>query len=126
MTKVDQGKAKKALESRAKKVTDKDVEKVLKRQAEIEERFSSGGPLGRFVADVKILFSMIQDYVKGDYRAVPWWTVAAIVAALLYVLNPLDLIPDQIPMVGQLDDAFVVAVCLKMVEQDLQNYVKWK
>jgi uncharacterized membrane protein YkvA (DUF1232 family) len=45
---------------------------------------------------------------------------------LLYVLNPLDLIPDFLPLVGQIDDAAVVAACLLMVRQDLHKYKKWK
>ena len=41
---------------------------------------------------------------------------------VLYILNPLDLIP----IVGQIDDAAVVAACLLMVRQDLHRYKKWK
>ena len=43
-----------------------------------------------------------------------------------YVLNPFDLVPDFIPLVGQIDDAAVVAACLLMVRQDLHRYKKWK
>jgi uncharacterized membrane protein YkvA (DUF1232 family) len=57
---------------------------------------------------------------------VPYRTVAVIAAALLYVLNPFDLIPDAIPGVGLLDDATVVGFALAMVEQDLEDYKAWK
>ena len=33
-------------------------------------------------------------------------------AAILYVASPLDILPDIIPMVGQLDDIYLVAMCL--------------
>lgn len=99
---------------------------MLDKRGEIEEKFKGNGPLGRFVADLKLLFSIIQDYVKGEYRELPFWSIAAIVAALLYVLNPVDLIPDFIPVVGYVDDALVIAACLAMVEQDLHNYKDWK
>jgi len=104
----------------------KDVSTVLKKEKEIEELFSSNGPLGKFVADLKLLFAIIKDYYNGDYRQVPFWTIAAIVTALLYVLSPIDAIPDFIPVVGYLDDAAVVTVCLKMIKQDLQVYKEWK
>ena len=118
--------AEKALKKGTKKVTEKDLKKVLAKRDEIEEKFKSEGPLGRFITDIKLCAAIIQDYVKGNYREVPYWTIAAIVAALLYVLSPVDLIPDFIPVVGYVDDALVMAACLKMVEQDLYKYKEWK
>jgi uncharacterized membrane protein YkvA (DUF1232 family) len=50
------------------------------------------------------------------------WTLSAAVFALLYVLNPFDLIPDALPIVGVLDDAAVVSACLVLLEQDLYDY----
>jgi len=110
----------------AERVTDQDIEKVLAKSEEIRKRFETGGPLGKFVDDFKLLMAVVKDYRRGKYRKIPFWTVAAIVGALLYVLNPLDLIPDFIPLLGQIDDAAVVAACLLMVRQDLHKYKKWK
>jgi uncharacterized membrane protein YkvA (DUF1232 family) len=110
----------------AERVTDQDIEKVLIKSEEIRKRFETGGPLGKFVDDFKLLMAVVKDYRRGKYRKIPFWTVAAIVGALLYVLNPLDLIPDFIPLLGQIDDAAVVAACLLMVRQDLHKYKKWK
>jgi len=110
----------------AERVTDQDITKVLDKSEEIRKRFETGGPLGKFVDDFKLLIAVVKDYRRGKYRKIPFWTVAAIVGALLYVLNPLDLIPDFLPLVGQIDDAAVVAACLLMVRQDLHKYKKWK
>ena len=110
----------------AQQVTEQDIEKVLAKSEEIRRRFETGGPLGKFVDDFKLLIAVVRDYWKGKYKKIPFWSIAAIVAALLYVLNPFDLIPDFIPIVGQIDDAAVVAACLLMVRQDLHKYKKWK
>ena len=126
MAKVTEKKAKKAVDKGKKKVTEDDAQKVLDKKKEIEEKFKGAGPLGKFVSDLKILFSVVQDYVKGEYREIPWLTIAAIVFALLYVLSPIDLIPDFIPIIGYVDDALVVAACLALVEEDLNKYVEWK
>ena len=99
---------------------------MLSKRDEIEKKFSGDGPLGRFISDLKLLFSIVKDYISGDYRAIPYWSVAAIVAALIYVLSPVDLIPDVIPGIGLVDDAMVVGACLAMVEQDLHAYRDWK
>lgn len=126
MARVTKKLAEEHLQKGARNVTEDDVKKVLDKKDEIEDTFRGNGPLGRFIADLKLLFALVRDYVKGDYRAIPYCSIAAIAAALLYVLNPVDLIPDFIPGIGYVDDALVVAACLAMVEKDLCTYKDWK
>ena len=121
---ISREEAEKVLRENASKITEKDVEEVLRRQEEIEKKLK--GPLGRFLEDVKDFFSLLKDFFSGEYRDVPWFTIAAITAALLYVLNPLDLIPDFIPIIGQVDDALVISICLYLVEEDLVKYKEWR
>ena len=92
----------------------------------VEEKVKNSGRLNRFSTDIKLMFSLIRDYWYGHYRAIPWKSIAAVAGALLYVLNPLDLIPDLIFGFGLVDDAGVVALCLKLVESDLHRYAAWK
>ena len=74
--------------------------------------------------DIKLLYGMISDVVTGRYK-LPYRTIAAIAFTLLYFVNPFDLIPDMIPFVGYMDDAFVVSLCLKFIGTDLEKYRKW-
>lgn len=74
--------------------------------------------------DIKLLFSMIRDVVGGRYK-LPYRTIAAVVFTLLYFENPFDLIPDIIPVVGYIDDAFMVSLCIKFIGTDLEKYRKW-
>ena len=110
----------------AKKMTDQDVEKVLIRSEEIKKRFRRSGPLGRFFEDGQLLVGLVKDYWSRSYRKIPSGTIGAVVVSLIYVLNPLDLIPDVLPLIGQVDDAAVVAACLLLIEQDLFSYRQWK
>jgi uncharacterized membrane protein YkvA (DUF1232 family) len=114
------------IKKQAQKVTPKDLEKVLDKTEVIREKFENAGPLGKFIGDFKLLIAVVKDYWKGNYKKIPFWSIAAIVAALLYVLNPFDIIPDFIPVIGYIDDAAVIAACLAMVRQDLHNYRNWK
>ena len=50
------------------------------------------------------MFSMLRDYWNGSYRDIPWKSIAAVAGALLYVMNPLDFIPDLIVGIGFVDD----------------------
>jgi uncharacterized membrane protein YkvA (DUF1232 family) len=76
--------------------------------------------------DIKLLVSMLHDYVRGRYREVPFGAIAAIAAAILYLVSPFDVIPDFIPVIGYMDDAAVLALCLRMVRNDLAKYSDWK
>lgn len=99
---------------------------MLNRKEDLDSKAEKDSPLNRFVNELKLMFSMIQDYWNGDYREVPWMTIAAVVAALIYVISPVDLIPDIIPGVGLVDDAVVVAACLSLVHSDFEAYSEWK
>ncbi len=108
------------------KMTEKDLEKVVNKSDEIEKKFRSWGPLQRFIDDGKLLLSAVRDYWTGKYRKWPWATMAAVVFTLIYVLDPFDLVPDVLPIIGEVDDAAVVAACLFLIERDLLAYKKWR
>jgi uncharacterized membrane protein YkvA (DUF1232 family) len=110
----------------AQTVTEKDVENVINKSEEIRKKFSAKGPLARFVEDGQLLIAIVKDYWAGAYRQVPYGAIASIVFTLIYVLNPFDLMPDMLPIIGQLDDVAVMGACLLMVEQDLHKYKDWK
>jgi uncharacterized membrane protein YkvA (DUF1232 family) len=110
----------------AKKMTDKEVEKVVDKSEEIKKKFTVYGPLKRFIDDAKLLIAMVKDYWRKSYRQTPFGVIGAIVFTLIYVLNPFDLVPDVLPILGQVDDASVVAACLMLVERDLHKYANWK
>lgn len=108
------------------RIKDKDIEKVVEKSDEIQKKFRSRGPLQRFIEDARLLIAVIKDYWTGKYRQMPWGAVAAIAFTLIYVFNPLDLVPDVLPIVGEIDDAAVFTACLFLVERDLLKYKDWK
>ena len=101
--------------------TQDDANKVMDNADRIE-KIVSNGSLSKFMKDVKLYFRMLSDVFSRRYTRVPKGTVAAIIGTLLYVLSPVDLIPDVIPVVGYLDDAAVLALCLKFARHDVDEY----
>jgi uncharacterized membrane protein YkvA (DUF1232 family) len=110
----------------AENITEKDIEKVVDKSEEIKKKFISSGPLARFVEDGQLLLSIVKDYWSGAYRKIPYGTVTSIVFSLIYILNPFDLVPDMLPLIGQVDDVAVISACLLLIEHDLQSYKDWK
>jgi len=45
---------------------------------------------------------------------------------LLYILSPIDLILDIIPVIGWLDDIFILGLCISFVKKDVDKYKQWK
>jgi uncharacterized membrane protein YkvA (DUF1232 family) len=66
--------------------------------------------LARFVPDCIVLFRRL----LSDSR-VPRGRKLLLLALVGYLAMPLDLIPDFIPVAGQLDDAILVALVLRTV-----------
>lgn len=56
---------------------------------------------------------------------VPFAEKALFVAAIVYVISPLDLIPDIFPFIGQVDDIYVVSlVLLRLMNRTDENVVR--
>ena len=102
---------------------DLDIAKVSQRAQDIEDKLPR---LKQLFAQAKVMLSMVKDYWSGAYREIPYWAISAISLALLYVLNPADVVPDVLIGVGYLDDATVVAFCIKLVQRELERYEEWR
>lgn len=99
---------------------------ILGKEDKINDQLENGRGLERYAKDLLLLMSLVKDYYQGNYRNIPYKTISAAVVGLLYVINPIDLIPDFIPFIGQIDDALVLKFCLKLMEKDLLKYKTWK
>ena len=84
------------------------------------------GLWGRLIGNFKLLYSLIKDYWKGEYREVSPWSILVFIAGIVYVVSPIDIIPDFLPLVGQIDDALILILCMYSLEKDLHKYKEWK
>jgi len=105
---------------------DSTIEKVVRNEKEIERKMSGQKALKALLERGQLLLQMVMDYAKGNYREAPYWAIGAAGLALFYVFSPIDAIPDIIPILGYLDDASVLAFCLKLVDLELNKYGEWR
>jgi uncharacterized membrane protein YkvA (DUF1232 family) len=61
---------------------------------------------------LQAMLRLIRAYFRGEYRNVSQDALLYIIAAVSYLLDPFDLIPDEVPFLGFLDDATVVSFAL--------------
>ncbi len=80
----------------------------------------------RLIGNFKLLYPLIKDYWKGEYRDVSPWSIIVFIAGIIYVISPIDIIPDFLPLVGQIDDALILILCMYFLEKDLHKYKEWK
>lgn len=102
------------------------------------------GPLGRVVAaaaalfarpgtglggarhDAAVLLRLARATVTGRYRQLPKAGLLALTAGLVYFLNPLDLIPDVLPLLGFVDDATVLLWVARQLRKEITAFTAWE
>ncbi len=82
--------------------------------------------LARLFQNLKLLLPLVRDYWKGAYRDVSAKSMAIFGATILYIISPIDLIPDYIIGLGQIDDIAILSLSLYFLERDLLKYKEWK
>lgn len=76
--------------------------------------------------NIQIFINCVRDWMSGDYRDISKSTILIVVAALLYLVSPLDLVSDFIPLTGLVDDVTIIGFVFKQVSEDLEKYRIWK
>lgn len=81
---------------------------------------------GDALAQYDTLRRLIKAYANGEYREFPYMSIVKIVAAVVYFVSVVDLIPDFIPVLGLTDDLAILAWVYASVRDDLQNFKDWE
>lgn len=77
------------------------------------------GDVRKYISKVKLGKKLIDDieFLIDSMKKHPLKYGAIVVVALLYLLNPIDVIPDTIPIVGWADDAGVIATAVATIKR---------
>lgn len=84
------------------------------------------GPLATVWNDLLAIVRMLQAYAEGKYTKIPWGSLVTATAAVLYLISPVDIVPDVVPVVGYGDDAALVAFVLRQVMKDIEAFRAWE
>ncbi|PKG42369.1 YkvA family protein [Psychroflexus sp. MES1-P1E] len=119
--KVDKNFIEKGIET----VSDIDFETVFNKKDQLFAKINHPN-WKKYKDKIILMFQMLKDVKQKKYPETPWKTIAAMIFTILYIINPLDLVPDFIPFLGYLDDITVFSFVLKLINDDLLDYENWK
>lgn len=80
----------------------------------------------RMTRALRLFAPMLADVLRGRYRPIPWTAIGWMLAAFVYLVSPLDLIPDFLLVIGVLDDVVIVGWMLTRVDRSLAPYRQWR
>ncbi|MGC1242251.1 MAG: DUF1232 domain-containing protein [Chryseosolibacter sp.] len=73
-----------------------------------------------------VLGRLTRAYALGHYREIPWKTFLLIVAAIVYFVNPLDFVPDILPLTGLTDDFAILLWVYNSVSNEIDKFLTWE
>ena len=83
--------------------------------------------IGDTIGDVQDLVSMLHDYYHGRYKKVPAVVMLGTTVIVAYLVSPLDLVPDNIPLLGFIDDALIINLVIQLcIDKELERYRVWR
>jgi len=92
---------------------------------DLQQAEKKSGNLKDKINDFKLLLSMFKDGVAGKYK-ISGTTLAYIGGAILYVVSPVDAIPDFLPIIGWTDDVAVVGFVVSRLSKEIAKYKEFK
>ncbi|MBR6629573.1 MAG: DUF1232 domain-containing protein [Bacteroidaceae bacterium] len=69
-----------------------------------------------------LMVNYVKDVATGRYKGYSKTHLTLIVAAILYVVSPLDVIPDFLIVAGLIDDAAIIAWVFNEIGKELDKY----
>lgn len=78
-----------------------------------------------FIAKIPTIMRMLNSIRKKHYRPeiknllIPG-------AVLLYIISPIDIIPDWIPVIGVMDDLALVAFAIPLLIKETERFLIWE
>ncbi|MBQ1579922.1 MAG: DUF1232 domain-containing protein [Firmicutes bacterium] len=104
----------------------KDPSKVEELLQQLEEKLNTIPAVGEGLSKVPLMISMIRAYITKEYTEVSPKVVASMLCAVLYLVKGRDIIRDDIPVVGLVDDIAVAGAAFMLSEKELDAYAAWR
>lgn len=78
-----------------------------------------------FISKLPTMWRMIKSIKNGLYKP----EIKNLIipgAILIYLISPIDIIPDFIPVIGQMDDLAMVALAIPLLIKETERFLSWE
>jgi uncharacterized membrane protein YkvA (DUF1232 family) len=75
---------------------------------------------------LQAMLRLLRAYAGGEYRKIAKDALLTIIASISYLVDPFDLIPDEIPFLGFVDDATVIGFAVSRTRESLDEFMLWE
>ncbi|GLZ33709.1 hypothetical protein Lesp02_58970 [Lentzea sp. NBRC 105346] len=83
-------------------------------------------PIGNPIQRLKALPRLVRSMRSGQYAGLPKSRLALWAFALLYLVSPIDVLPELLPIIGVTDDAGVLVWLLTSVSAASGLFLRWE
>ncbi|MGI5506843.1 YkvA family protein [Lentzea sp. CA-135723] len=84
------------------------------------------GPVGNPITRLKALPRLWKTWRSGQYPELPRSQVLMWAVALVYLVSPIDVLPEFLPVIGVTDDAGVLVWLLSSLSVASGSYLRWE
>ncbi|MBQ1402755.1 MAG: DUF1232 domain-containing protein [Oscillospiraceae bacterium] len=104
----------------------KNPQKLEELLQQLEDKLKDVPKAGDALSRIPLMISMVRSYITKEYTEISPKVIVSLVCAIIYLLKGKDVIPDNIPVVGYVDDLAVFAAAFMINEPELQAYTQWR
>ena len=87
--------------------------------------YMKAGGLKKVSKDLSLMADYVSDIIQGHYHNYNKSSIILALAGLIYVVSPLDVVPDFLPL-GFLDDITIITWAIAKIANELSKYSQWK
>jgi uncharacterized membrane protein YkvA (DUF1232 family) len=84
------------------------------------------GALESVRSELRTSLALVRAWLSGGYSGVSTQTIVLLVAGLVYLVTPVDAVPDVLPGIGFVDDLTVLGFVFGQIRRELSAFQEWQ
>jgi uncharacterized membrane protein YkvA (DUF1232 family) len=102
------------------------VFQLLKIVLEKVKKEGGNGLINKALAKVLLMVNLVKSYTAGQYKDIETKNIVFIIAGLIYLVMPIDFIPDFLPVLGFADDVALLIFIFNALNAEIERYELWQ